>query len=115
VDGSDGPLPVAPDSAPASRLDTELNARVVAVCGAVAGSTTVGVVGRLETELKAGAATGAVTSEVSSGGTGAADAGVAGRLETDEKPWAVACAGAPSNSARITVEVWARKFIGRRL
>jgi len=97
------------------RLDTELNARVVAVCGAVAGSTTDRVVGPLETELKAGAATGAVTGEVASGGTGATDAGVAGRLDTDVKPWAVACAGAPSNSARINVEVWARKFIGRRL
>jgi len=87
--GSEGPLPVAPASAPAFWLETELNASVAAAGGAAtvtggAGVSDAAAAGTPDTELNAGA--GAV-SDVAAGCTGT--------LETDVKPWAPALTAVP--------------------
>jgi hypothetical protein len=107
--GNDGPPPVAPASAPAPWLETELKASVVAAGGTAtvnggAGVSGAAAEGSLDTEVKASvvAAGGAATVN---GGAGASDAagavaggtaGWAGRLEMDVKPWAPAAAAVPS-------------------
>jgi len=90
--GSEGPLPVAPASAPAFWLEIELNASVAAAGGAAtvtggAGVSGAAAAGMLDTELNAAAGAGAVA---------AVTAGCTGTLEMDVKPWAAAPAAVPS-------------------
>jgi len=88
--GSEGPLPVAPASAPAFWLETELNASVAAAGGAATVTGGTGVSGA--------ASPGGTDTELNAGAGAVADvaAGCAGTLEIDVKPWAPALVAVPS-------------------